>query len=175
MAEGVQTSVPSSWCSSNEPCCPCSRSATCIRTTCTCKRGGVLCSSCVPLSLDRCCNRTRVNNAAPTPQEDLLVPQPVSTCEPLSIPVRPRKSSPALDSSMSGSTRPESSPDASTICTARNNCSAAGELESEIDMSFGSSRNAVDFRDGGEQSDLMGSSPAGNLPVFDIDAELEKV
>ena len=76
---------------------------------------------------------------------------------------------------MSGSTRPESSPDASTICTARNNRSAAGELESEIDKSFGSSRSAVDFRDGGEQSDLMGSSPAGNLPVFDIDAELEKV
>ena len=42
-------------------------------------------------------------------------------------------------------------------------------------MSFGSSRSAVDFRDGGEQSDLMGSSPASNLPVFDIDAELEKV
>ena len=51
-------------CSQSLPCCPCSRcTAKCVRS-CPCQQWGACCSSCGPLSLDRCRNHGTLDSAS---------------------------------------------------------------------------------------------------------------
>ena len=43
-------------CTSSSCCCPCSERARAI-TRCPCQKGGIHCSSCLPLTNGKCCNK----------------------------------------------------------------------------------------------------------------------